>query len=100
MTAMGFNIDMFDYILQHVFGTKWQDSPSSWTDTNMSGNACLAACSLDGAGTLGVILYYLNSTMWEVSLQQIFVLVLSTVSRYITFSLKILADVLPLIPET
>lgn len=100
ITMMGFDVNTFEYILQRGFGTMWQDSPIPRNDTNVSGNACPDACSLDGAGTLGLVLHYLNSTMWEVSLQQIFVLVLSTVSRYITFGLKILADVLPLIPET
>lgn len=37
--------------------------------------------------------------MREVSLQQIFALIPSTVSRYITFSLQILAELLPSIRE-
>jgi hypothetical protein len=54
---------------------------------------------LDAAGALGLALHFVNSTMREISLQQIFALVPSTVSRYIQFSLDILLAVLHQIPD-
>jgi hypothetical protein len=49
---------------------------------------------LDAAGALGLALHFLNSTMREISLQQIFALIPSTVTRYIDFSLDILLHIL------
>ena len=51
--------------------------------------------SLDACSALGLIIllvHYLNSTMLEVSLSEIFAIVLTTISRYITvtFTLGIL----------
>ncbi|KAG2063508.1 hypothetical protein BDR04DRAFT_1137636 [Suillus decipiens] len=50
-------------------------------------------------GALGLVLHWLNSTMRDVSLMQIFALVLATVSRYLHFSLTILLHALKSIPE-
>lgn len=100
ITTMGFNVDTFNYILQQGFASRWEGSAIPRTDTNASGGARPAVRSLDGAGALGLVLHYLNSTMREVSLQQIFALIPSTVSRYITFGLRILSELLPAIPET
>jgi hypothetical protein len=68
-------------------------------DTAATGNPRPWARSLDAAGALGLALYFVNSTMREISLQQIFALVPSTVSRYIQFSLDILLAVLRQIPD-
>jgi hypothetical protein len=54
---------------------------------------------LDAAGALGLALHWVNSTMREISLQQIFALAPTTVSRYIQFSLDILLAVLRQIPN-
>ncbi|KAG2097262.1 uncharacterized protein F5147DRAFT_656396 [Suillus discolor] len=45
--------------------------------------------SLDAGGALGLILHYLNSTMHQISLQQTFTLIQTTVSWYLSFGLHI-----------
>ena len=55
--------------------------------------------SLDAAGTLGLVLHFVNSAMQEVSLPQIFVLVPAAISHYINFALGILLNILKRIPE-
>lgn len=54
--------------------------------------------SLDVHGALGLVLHYLNSTMLETSLQQLFGLIPATVSRYIIFGLDILLETLRQMP--
>ena len=54
---------------------------------------------MDAIGGLGLILHWLSSTMRQVSLQQIFALVPSTVSRYLCFGLLILLKVLRQMPH-
>ncbi|KAJ7715046.1 hypothetical protein B0H16DRAFT_1742261 [Mycena metata] len=49
-------------------------------------------------GALGLLLHYLNSTMREITLQQVFALIPTTVSRYITFGLEILLATLRTMP--
>jgi hypothetical protein len=55
--------------------------------------------SLDAGGALGLLLHYLNSTMHEISLQQIFALIPATVSRYVTSGLPILLHTLRSMPD-
>ena len=50
--------------------------------------------SLDSDGALGFVLHYLNSTMLESTLQQVFGLIPATVSCYVTFGLDILLEML------
>jgi hypothetical protein len=69
------------------------------TDTSARGGACPGARSLDPAGVLGLVLHYLNSTMVEVSLQEIFTLIPSTVSWYINFGLSLLLHTLRGMPD-
>ncbi len=99
ITTMGFDVNTFDFLLERGFSHQWQNSLIPQTDTNMAGLSHPYSRSLDSAGALGLVLHYLNSTMREISLQQIFALIPSTVSRYVTFGLKILADLLPSIHE-
>lgn len=99
ITTMGFNVETFEYILDQGFAHRWQTSTVPRTDTNTAGEARPISRSLDAAGALGLVLHYLNSTMREISLQQIFALIPSTISRYITFGLQILAELLPTIRE-
>jgi hypothetical protein len=54
---------------------------------------------LAAEGGLGLVLHYLLSTMSETSLQEIFTLIPSTVSRYINFSLDTLLHVLKSVPD-
>ncbi|KAH0840055.1 hypothetical protein J3R83DRAFT_1022 [Lanmaoa asiatica] len=78
ITTMGFDVDTFGYILTSGFCMRR-------SDTNSIGDPRPDRRSLDTAGALGLVLHYLNSTMCEISLQQIFAIIPSTASRYINF---------------
>ncbi|KAJ7784223.1 hypothetical protein B0H16DRAFT_1295971, partial [Mycena metata] len=94
ITTMGFDVATFASIVDAGFGVTWAATPIPRNDVSAAGKPRLGARSLDGAGALGLVLHYLNSTMREASLQQIFALIPTTVSRYITFGLRILLVVL------
>jgi hypothetical protein len=96
---MGFNVATFAAIVEGGFGTTWATTPIPRDDVASAGKPRLGARSLDAAGALGLVLHYLNSTMREIRLQQIFALIPTTVSRYITWGLRILLDVLRKIPD-
>ena len=99
MTTMGFDVKTFTYILSSGFATHWDENPIPRNDTSALANPQPERRSLDAAGALGLVLHYLNSTMWVINLQQIFALIPTTVSRYITFALHILLSTLQAIPE-
>jgi hypothetical protein len=90
ITTMGFNVATFHDILHHGFQRIWNETPIPCHDVLTSSVPRVICCSLDACGALGLILHYLNSTMLEVSLSQIFTIVPTTVSRYIEFTLGIL----------
>lgn len=94
ITTMGIDVSTFNYILDAGFARQWSIRPIPRPDQPMSAPPRLQSRSLDAAGGLGLILHYLNSTMRDVSLMQIFALIPSTVNRYIDFCLEILQDVL------
>ncbi|KAF8183198.1 hypothetical protein BJ912DRAFT_1061417 [Pholiota molesta] len=94
ITTMGIDVDTFKYILDAGFTLLWNTTPLIRPDNPMSAPPRINSRSLDAAGGLGLILHYLNSTMREVSLMEIFALIPSTVSRYIEFCLDILLNVL------
>jgi hypothetical protein len=96
---MGFDVETFGYILSSGFAANWYTTAIPRPDTNRVGDPRPGRRSLDAAGALGLVLHYLNSTMRETSLQQIFAIIPSTVSRYITFGLHILLATLKMIPE-
>ncbi|EDQ98024.1 uncharacterized protein LACBIDRAFT_316314 [Laccaria bicolor S238N-H82] len=100
ITTMGIDVTTFTYILDSGFTEHWNATPIPRADCPGTAVPRLNSRSLDAAGALGLILHYLNSTMREVSLMQIFALIPSTVSRYITFTLTILLSVLRVIPES
>lgn len=100
ITTMGFDVNAFSVILKAGFAERWYRTPIPRTDTPETALARPYRRSLDAAGALGLVLHYLSSTMREVSLQEIFALIPSTVSRYILFALRILHDTLCDIPET
>ena len=87
---MGFNVETFELILQSGFAERWYMQPIPHTDSSSHGEPRPGARSLDAWGALGLILHYLNSTMLEITLQQIFALIPATTSRYITFVGKLL----------
>jgi hypothetical protein len=102
ITTMGVNVETFNLnnILAAGFGRLWNESSIPRDDTAAIGVPRPNRRSLDAEGALGLVLHYLNSTMQEISLQQIFAIIPSTVSRYITFSLDIFLDTLRGMPDS
>lgn len=77
---MGIDVATFDYLLEAGFAAIWDSTSIPRTDANPSGQPRTRGRSLDAIGGLGLYLHWLSSTMTETSLQEIFVLILSTVS--------------------
>ena len=93
ITTMRFDVATFNYILDSGFQDQW-DSMSIWCVNVKPGVLpCPGRQSLDAEGGLGLV-HYLSSTMKEMSLQEIFTLIPSTVVWYINFALTILLDIL------
>lgn len=99
ITTMGFNVETFELIVQSGFGERWYMQPIPRSDSTGSGEPRPGARSLDAWGALGLVLHYLNSTMLEITLQQVFALIPATTSRYITFGLQILLKTLRKMPD-
>lgn len=99
ITTMGFDTSTFNAILDAGFAERWNNTPIGRADVNPKGAARLFARSLDAAGALGLILHYLNTTIHEVGLQEIFALVPATCSRYITSGLKMLLETFRSMPD-
>lgn len=100
ITTMGFDVATFELIIMAGFGHRWLSQPIQRSDlTNVMGNSRPGARSLDAQGALGLCLHFLNSTMREKSLQQIFGLIPATASRYIRFGLDILLQTLKELPD-
>jgi len=100
ITTMGVDTSTFQAILTAGFGDLWYALPIPRTDTNAYGvgHPRAGRRSLDARGGLGLVLHWLSSTMRQLSLQQIFALVPSTVSRYLRFALSVLLKVLRQMP--
>ncbi|KAF8868094.1 hypothetical protein BD779DRAFT_1148828 [Infundibulicybe gibba] len=90
ITTMGFDVKTFHDILNLGFGEAYLSAPIPRNDTSHDGAPRPGARSLDPAGALGLVLHYLNSTMREISLQQIFAVIPSSLNRYLLFGLSIL----------
>jgi hypothetical protein len=90
ITTMGIDVLTFEFILTSGFASLWYHKSITHPDTNSQGIPCLNHHSLDAGGALGLVLHYLNSTMHETSLQQIFALIPATVSHYLSSGLPIL----------
>jgi hypothetical protein len=99
ITTMGIDTSTFRTILEAGFRSMWYTLPITHPDTRTAGQPRAGRRSLDAEGGLGLVLHWLSSTMRQVSLQQIFALVPSTVSRYLRFALSILLVVLRRIPH-
>ncbi|KAI0344497.1 hypothetical protein BDW22DRAFT_1391232 [Trametopsis cervina] len=99
ITTMGVDVATFEYLLEAGFADEWNFATIPRNDTNPAGNPRPGARSLDAAGGLGLYLHWISSTMPETSLQLIFALIPSTVSRYVTFAQRIILHVLHEIPE-
>lgn len=99
ITTMGVDIPTFHTILDAGFAHLWYTQPIPRPDMCTAIHPRAGKRSLDAAGGLGLVLHWLSSTMRQVSLQQIFALVPSTVSRYLRFGLSILLNVLRRMPH-
>ena len=82
ITTMGFDVVTFHKILCHRFEKLWNETPIPRCDVPSSSAPRVNRRSLNACSALGLILHYLNSTMLEVSLAQIFALIPLTVSHY------------------
>ncbi|KAF8234793.1 hypothetical protein L208DRAFT_1393454 [Tricholoma matsutake] len=89
---MGFDVETFHHLLEGRgrFAERWELSTIPRNDVAIIGEPRLGNRSLDAAGGLGLVLHYLGSAMLEITLQHIFVLTPSTVSRYLDFAKHIL----------
>jgi hypothetical protein len=99
ITTMGVDVITFEHLLASGFALTWDTNPIPRGDVESTGVPRTDRRSLDAAGALGLVLHYLSSTMREISLQQIFGLIPTTVSRYLAFSLKILLASLRDLPD-
>jgi hypothetical protein len=94
ITTMSVDVATFDLILDSGFRFAWNNNCIPRADAPGTTTPRIYHRSLDAAGALGLVLHYLNSTMEDISLMQIFALVPATISRYTTFSLEILLSTL------
>ncbi|KAG2337597.1 hypothetical protein BDR05DRAFT_978457 [Suillus weaverae] len=90
ITTMGFDVETFTFILTSGFAKHWYHTPIPRDDISQYANPCVECRSLDAGGALGLVSHYLSSTMHQISLQQVFALIPTTVSRYLSFGLHIL----------
>ncbi|KIY48681.1 hypothetical protein FISHEDRAFT_42869 [Fistulina hepatica ATCC 64428] len=98
ITTMGLDVETFNLILNGGFSEKWNTTRVTRPDRPGTAHPRLSRRSLDAAGALGLILHYLNSTISDINLCQIFALIPSTVNRYIDFSLALLLETLRQLP--
>jgi hypothetical protein len=94
ITTKGFDVTTFNDVLDAGFHLWWDSSPIPRDNAAPKAITCPAAQSLSVEGGLGLALHYLNSTMREITLQQVFALVPTVLSCYITFALAIILKVL------
>ncbi|KAG9078722.1 hypothetical protein FS749_009219 [Ceratobasidium sp. UAMH 11750] len=99
ITTMSIDVATFDYILRAGFEAAWNTRPIRRNDTNPRGRPRMGRRSLDAPGALGLLLHYLRSTANGTSLEMIFAIIPTTLSRYIQAGLPILFQVLQRIPE-
>ncbi|KAH8099883.1 hypothetical protein BXZ70DRAFT_872038, partial [Cristinia sonorae] len=99
ITTMGVDVATFDYLLESGFANAWSHQTIPLTDANPHGQPRVGGRSLDAIGALGLYLHHLNSCMTDTSLQEIFALIPSMVSRYLKFSRNALLSVLRSILE-
>ncbi|KAJ3925763.1 MAG: hypothetical protein NXY57DRAFT_1051627 [Lentinula lateritia] len=96
ITTMGFDVATFHFMLEGPghFADVWNSTPIPRNDVSLSSVPRVERRSLDAAGELGLALHYLGSAIHEIQLQQIFAIIPSVLSRYLSFSLHILLSTL------
>ncbi|KAG2343750.1 hypothetical protein BDR05DRAFT_975791 [Suillus weaverae] len=90
ITTMGVDVSTFSSLLTTDFAQAWYKTLIPRDDVSTHGNPRTNQRSLDAAEVLGLVLHYLSSTMHAISLQQIFTIIPSTVTRYLNFGLQLL----------
>jgi hypothetical protein len=81
--TMGFNVATFQSFLDEGFEHLWNTAPIPRNNVSELSVPCISQRSLDAAGALGLLLHFLNSTMVETSLVQIFAIIPTIVLCYI-----------------
>ncbi|ETO72352.1 hypothetical protein F444_11519 [Phytophthora nicotianae P1976] len=94
----GFDVASFHSLLR-PFTEVWDRVPIPRSDVDIEGVSRPSRRSLSPTGALALVLHFLNSTMAELSLQEIFGLTPSVCSRYVNFGLRILLETLKITPE-
>jgi hypothetical protein len=80
ITTMGVDVETFHTILDSGLQDCWDTTTIPCPDVASGGQPRLGAHFLEASSALGLTLHYLNSAILGISLQQIFALILSTVS--------------------
>ncbi|KZT60965.1 hypothetical protein CALCODRAFT_428579 [Calocera cornea HHB12733] len=99
IATMGLDVKTFKRLLSAGFEVAWNTTPIPRSEVAPSSEPRPHQRSLDAAGGLGLLLYWLNSTMIDKTLSQLFALVPSTITRYREFALHLLLRTLQHIPE-
>lgn len=87
IATTGLDVAGFERLLQ-FFVPVWNVAAIPRGDVAITGKSCPDRHSL-GPAALGLVLHYLNSSIKETTLQQIFAITPAVASRYLHFSLRI-----------
>ncbi|KAH9450939.1 hypothetical protein Pst134EB_018447 [Puccinia striiformis f. sp. tritici] len=98
ITTMGVDVTTFDNLLQR-YTVHWDFSTIDREDVNPHGEPQIGRRTLDAAGSLGLVLHWISSTMSAYTLQQLFGITPAVCSRYLATGTKHLLTVLKEHPE-
>ncbi|OAV98410.1 hypothetical protein PTTG_09758 [Puccinia triticina 1-1 BBBD Race 1] len=93
ITTMGLDVRTFDDLLER-FSARWNFSTIDQADVNPIGEPQIGRQSLDAAGTLGLVLHWLCSTMSAYTMQQLFGITPAVCLRYLASGMQHLLAVL------
>ncbi len=82
ITTMGLDIGAFTCLLDGGFAHRWNMNLIPCANNPSTAVPHLWAQSLNAAGALGLILHYLNSTMHDISLVEIFALIPTSLTLF------------------
>jgi hypothetical protein len=98
ITTMGIDVRTFDDLLER-FSVRWDYSTIDRADVDRNGAPQTGRRSLDAAGTLGLVLHWVCSTMSCYTLQQVFAVTPAVCSQYLASGMKQLLAVLQEHPQ-
>ncbi|KAJ8098904.1 hypothetical protein POJ06DRAFT_144168 [Lipomyces tetrasporus] len=90
----GLSPTTFNYVLDCGFRDAWDKAPVARDDVSAHSEARPHQRSLDADGALGLVLHFLNSSMTQFTLQEVFGIVPSVCSSYLQHGLELLLKVL------